>query len=411
MREEKPLVSVLVLCYNNQKYIYENLRSIFGQTYPNIEVLIADDASENFAAGPLINWINKYRTKNIKKVSIYENPENIGTVASLENLQQHSSGEYLFNIAADDVLYDEHVIERFYNRAMEVGEDAEIFIAQTEMWDNTLKTKLGDFLDKEAISFIKKGTPRQIFSECSWHPFLPACYFYRRSLIKKIGVLAGKYALIEDWPAQLIVTRQGVQPYYVDMISSIKHRDGGISHGNSAQSKATFLKYYRDFISVYTNEVEPYKHMLSEDAYLRARQYNQDRVRAYYTIHIPAYQKCLATEMPIRNTVSPKEIKVDECKENSTDKTVQENVMCHWRTVGRTTVKRYAYILSKKKVMLMSLAITLLAFAIAILCRIHSPHTCGTIATIIACTGGTITTIETGIYLILKYRRKWVWGK
>ena len=64
------LISVLVLCYNNQNYIYENLKSIFEQTYPNIEVLIADDASQEFRAASLVDWINKNRTPNISKISI-----------------------------------------------------------------------------------------------------------------------------------------------------------------------------------------------------------------------------------------------------------------------------------------------------------------------------------------------------
>lgn len=403
MREEKPLVSVLVLCYNNQKYIYENLRSIFDQTYPNIEVLIADDASEVFDAGPLINWINKYRTSNITKVSVYENPENMGTVANLEKLQKLSSGEYLFNIAADDVLYDEYVIERFFNRAEEIGEGAELLITQTEMWDNALKTKIGDFLDEDAISFIRRSTSQQIFAECSWHPFLPASYLYRRSLIEKIGPLAGKYALIEDWPAQLIATRKGVQPHYVDMPSSIKHRDGGISHGNSAQSKAAFLKYYRDFINVYTNEVEPYRQLLSEEEYLRAQSYNQDRVRAYYTIHIPAYRKSLEEG-------ATKTTNLTSCDEKCGKRTLREKVMRWWQIKGRGKTKKYAYMLSRKKVVLITLAAMVVAVTSTLLCGPNHP-TARKIALIASCLIAGAVIIEVGINLILRYRRKRIWGR
>ena len=40
-----PLVSVVITCYNKAKYVEEVLDSIWEQTYPNIEVLIADDCS------------------------------------------------------------------------------------------------------------------------------------------------------------------------------------------------------------------------------------------------------------------------------------------------------------------------------------------------------------------------------
>ena len=43
----EPLVSVIIPCYNAEKYIEKSVRSILNQTYCNIEVLIADDASED----------------------------------------------------------------------------------------------------------------------------------------------------------------------------------------------------------------------------------------------------------------------------------------------------------------------------------------------------------------------------
>lgn len=296
MKNEKPLISILVLCYNNQQYIYENLQSIFTQTYPNLEVLISDDASDSFDAERLVSWINANRTKNIKKISIYENPYNIGTVASLENLQVHSSGTFLFNIAADDTLYDPHVIEKFYEKAMELGGDGEWIISQTEMWDNALKKKLGDFLAPESITFIQESTPKQIFAECSWHPYLPASYFYHRSFMDRIGTLSNKYKLIEDWPTQLIATRQGIRPYYLDIQSSIKHRDGGISHGNSLHSKKVLLRFYEDMLSVYSNEVQPYDYLLNSEDRERAAKYYKDRVHAFGSIHLPDYRRAVREE-------------------------------------------------------------------------------------------------------------------
>lgn len=291
MEKEYPLVSILVLCYNNQRFIYENLKSIFEQTYPNLEVLIGDDASENFDAEALIGWINKNRTKNVKHVAIYENKENLGTVANLEHLQKESQGEYLFQIAADDILFDKDVIQSFYDKAVELGEQGEFITAQTEMWDHELKNKIGDFLQEDWIELIKSGSARDIFGELSWHPCLPACNFYRRELLEKIGSLKGTYRLVEDWPWALRMTRMGIKPYFLEKCPSIKHRDGGISHGNSIHSQRVFLTYYYDILESYASEVEPYEDLLTEEELKRARQYYQDRIRAYYRIHLPKYME------------------------------------------------------------------------------------------------------------------------
>ena len=45
MNEEKPLVSIIIACKNNAKYIEESLRSVSLQTYQNIELIIVDNFS------------------------------------------------------------------------------------------------------------------------------------------------------------------------------------------------------------------------------------------------------------------------------------------------------------------------------------------------------------------------------
>lgn len=307
----EPMISVLVFCYNNQKFIYETLRSVFDQTYPNIEILISDDASDEFKAEPLLNWINKYRTPNIKKVSIFENEYNIGTVACVENLQKKSLGAYLLNIAADDALHNPHVIETAYQKAEELGPDGEMIFGQTEMWDVGLKQKMSNFTSAETEAFLRTASAENIFAESSYHVVLPACYLYRRTLIDKIGKLSDHYRLVEDWPTHLRATRQGVRPYYIENTPFLKHRDGGISHGNQLQSKKTFLIYYEDILKLYPYEVQPYEEMLSEEARTRAKKYYNDRIRAYLTIHIPAYDK-LERETQRRETTVSQPVVVEK---------------------------------------------------------------------------------------------------
>ena len=45
MKSTEPLISVLIASYNHAHFIEETIRSIWNQTYKNIEIIIVDDAS------------------------------------------------------------------------------------------------------------------------------------------------------------------------------------------------------------------------------------------------------------------------------------------------------------------------------------------------------------------------------
>ena len=59
----EPLVSIIVMTYNSEKYILETLESVRAQTYKNIELLVTDDCSIDNTVELVNVWIqeNKFR--------------------------------------------------------------------------------------------------------------------------------------------------------------------------------------------------------------------------------------------------------------------------------------------------------------------------------------------------------------
>ncbi|WP_418263283.1 glycosyltransferase family 2 protein [Flavobacterium faecale] len=95
----KPLISVICLCYNHSKYVIESLNSVIDQTYDNIELIIADDCSTDNSTKVIKEWLLKYPT-----VQFVENSKNLGNNKTFNNAFALSRGEYIIDLAADDVL-------------------------------------------------------------------------------------------------------------------------------------------------------------------------------------------------------------------------------------------------------------------------------------------------------------------
>mgnify|MGYP000424525881 CR=1 FL=1 len=52
-------VSVIILTYNQMDYLYDAIKSVLNQDYPNIELIVSDDASCNFQKGMLEKFIEE----------------------------------------------------------------------------------------------------------------------------------------------------------------------------------------------------------------------------------------------------------------------------------------------------------------------------------------------------------------
>ena len=47
MAEDTPLVSVILPSYNHVGFVERSIRSVWAQTYPNVELVVVDDASSD----------------------------------------------------------------------------------------------------------------------------------------------------------------------------------------------------------------------------------------------------------------------------------------------------------------------------------------------------------------------------
>ena len=70
---KNPLISIIIVSYNNYKYIYNAIDSVLSQDYPNIELIISNDASPDFDKIAIEKYLKKNSKKNIKNIIINNN--------------------------------------------------------------------------------------------------------------------------------------------------------------------------------------------------------------------------------------------------------------------------------------------------------------------------------------------------
>ena len=92
MQEYRPMVSVIVLTYNHEKYIKQALDSILRQKVNfDYEILIGDDASTDNT----VKVLKEYKSKFPNIIKLFLNEVNLGATRNAYNLLVNAKGKYL----------------------------------------------------------------------------------------------------------------------------------------------------------------------------------------------------------------------------------------------------------------------------------------------------------------------------
>lgn len=97
--QNKPLVSVIIPAYNAEKTICETLNSVFRQTYPRLQVLVANDASTD-------NTLAKLKQYDDRRLQIINLPQNVHVSAARNAALKYAKGDYIAFLDSDDIWVD-----------------------------------------------------------------------------------------------------------------------------------------------------------------------------------------------------------------------------------------------------------------------------------------------------------------
>jgi glycosyltransferase involved in cell wall biosynthesis len=101
----EPLVSICIPAYNAERFIVETLETALAQTYPNIEIIVSDDASTDNTVGLVQGYCSR-------GVQVIRQAHNLGMHANWNAAIRASSGKYILKLDADDLVDADHVAQQ-----------------------------------------------------------------------------------------------------------------------------------------------------------------------------------------------------------------------------------------------------------------------------------------------------------
>jgi glycosyltransferase involved in cell wall biosynthesis len=126
--QEDPLVSILIPCFNAEKWLEQTISSALEQSYSNIEVVVLDDGSSDQSVKIAEQFGSKI--KLIKQT-------NQGGDISRQNLLNQASGKWIQYLDADDYLLEDKIANQI--EYLKTRPDIEVLLSPIciEYWNGT----------------------------------------------------------------------------------------------------------------------------------------------------------------------------------------------------------------------------------------------------------------------------------
>lgn len=272
-----PLVSIIILTYNNIEYFNSCINSIFEQSYNRMEIIISDDCSNNFNENNIKEYIEKNKGKNIVNYKIIYHEKNLGTVKNFNNAIIESSGEIIIPVAVDDCFYDKNAVKYIVKYFLD---NNNLILTYCRVICKEEDSKIKEILPtKKQINLLYGDVSKLFKSLCKVNFISGASTSYSRKFFSKYGLFDEEYKLLEDYPKYLQVLRQGEKIHFLPRIL-IKYRLGGIS---TRKVINPILK--SDFDFVIKKEILPYKKKVGSFLY-RLKKFEYYKAKKKYLLII-----------------------------------------------------------------------------------------------------------------------------
>jgi glycosyltransferase involved in cell wall biosynthesis len=211
-----PLVSIITITYNSERFLEETVRSVVEQDYPNIEYIIMDGGSTDGT----LSIVEKYQGTISKVVS---EPDQ-GISDAMNKGIRMAAGDIIGIVHSDDRYADPHVISHVVETFGRYPEVQVVYGIQ-------------DFVDPHTGKVLLQWGRDEDPSEIRKHMYMPhPTVFCRKGVYEAVGLfrLDYKYAMDYEWAIRVA---RYTRPHFVNRrLASMRNM------GTSAQSHWATLR-------------------------------------------------------------------------------------------------------------------------------------------------------------------------
>lgn len=201
------LVSVIVPCYNQARFLPEALGSVLAQTHSHWECIIVDDGSPDHTAQVAQAWLARdARFKYVKK-------ENGGLSSARNAGLKAARGAYIQLLDADDILEKNKLAHQLALFA-EHGDALDIVVSGYRYFfdsDETRQLRIfgpNDLLPEVVINSDDKVDLLKLFA--GRNPMVVSAPIYRRGVFQRIGDFDEDLRANEDWDFHFRCALEGI---------------------------------------------------------------------------------------------------------------------------------------------------------------------------------------------------------
>lgn len=223
-------ISCIIPTYNQVQYISDCIQSVVHQTYPNVEIIIINDGSQDGTREYLDNIALLYNN-----IQVIHNETNIGLPKTLNVGLQHCHGDYITWISSDCI----YALGAFEVMAQSLDDHPTIGLVSTMF--RIFGSRNEDVIIKDRIYTWK---------DMKVGNFVGCCFLFRKECVQNVGEFDPDMLCVEDWDYWMRISLKyplmkipGIFAHWRDHSSNLSNTQGKtLGFTNSAKLK----EKYRD---------------------------------------------------------------------------------------------------------------------------------------------------------------------